>query len=68
MEPATSAEIHALLQLVISFLLRSKIVQDGNDGTRRIVLWAEFGLHNTHSSISYLQTISVTVYGGQMSQ
>lgn len=63
-EAATSAEIHAPPELVISFHLRSKIVQDGNDGTRRIVLWAVFGLHNTHSSVSYLQTISVTVCSG----
>jgi len=63
-EAATSAEIHAPLDLVISFHLHPKIVQDGSDGTRRIVLWAVFGLQNTCGSVSYLETISVTVCSG----
>jgi len=63
-EAATSAKIHAPSELVISFHLHSKLVQDGNDGTRGIVLWAVFGLHNTHSSVSYLQTVSVAVCRG----
>ena len=63
-EAATSAEIHAPPELVISVHLHSKIVQDGNDGMRGIVLWAVFGLHNTHGSVSYLQTISVTDCSG----
>lgn len=63
-QAATSAEIHTPSELVISFNLHSKIVQDCNDDIRGIVLWAVFGLHNTHSSVSYLQTISVAVCSG----
>lgn len=47
-EAATSAEIHAPPELVTSFHLHSKIVQDGSDSTRGIVLWAIFSFHNTH--------------------
>lgn len=63
-EATASTEIHAPPELVISFHLHSRIVQDGNDATRGIVLWAVFDLHNTHGSVSYLQTISVTICSG----
>lgn len=47
-EAATSAEIDAPPELVTSFHLHSKIVQDGSDSMRGIVLWAIFSFHNTH--------------------
>lgn len=49
-EAATSAEIHAPPELVISFHLQSKIGHDGNGGVTGIVLWAVFGWNNTHGS------------------
>lgn len=45
---ATSAEIHAPPELLISFHLQPKLVQDGNGGTTGIVL---FGWNNTYGSV-----------------
>lgn len=54
-------------ELVISFHLHFKVFQDGSGGTRGIVLWAVFSMHNTHGSVSYLQTRPFTVYSAWMS-
>lgn len=48
MGAATSAEIHAPPELVISFHLQPKLVQDGNGGMTGIVL---FGWNKTYGSV-----------------
>lgn len=48
---AASADIDASPELVVSFHVQSKIVEDGNGGMTGIVSWAVFGWNNTHGNV-----------------